>query len=126
MFSQNKIGRFSASLSLYVHGGGWISPRRLELLVAISRTNSITRSAKMIGMSYKGAWVAVEIMNNLAGVPLVMSWQGGRGGGGAKLTAAGQQLVVELNRLSALQTQLVQSVAVLDTRDEEETLDDIH
>lgn len=80
----------------------------------------------MIGMSYKGAWVAVEIMNNLAGVPLVMSWQGGRGGGGAKLTAAGQQLVVELNRLSALQTQLVQSVAVLDTRDEEETLDDIH
>ena len=80
----------------------------------------------MIGMSYKGAWVAVEIMNNMAGVPLVMSWQGGRGGGGAKLTAAGQQLVVELNRLSALQTQLVQSVAVLDTRDEEETLDDIH
>ena len=80
----------------------------------------------MIGMSYKGAWVAVEIMNNLAGVPLVMSWQGGRGGGGAKLTAAGQQLVVELNRLSVLQTQLVQSVAALDTRDEEETLDDIH
>jgi len=90
MPSQNKIGSFSASLSFYVHGDGWISPRKFELLAAISRTNSITRSAKMIGMSYKGAWVAVEIMNNLAGVPLVMFWQGGRGGGGAKLTATGQ------------------------------------
>lgn len=35
----------------------------------------------MIGMIYKGARVAVEIMNNLAGVLVVMSWQGGCSGG---------------------------------------------
>lgn len=44
----------------------------------------------------------------------------------AKLTATGQQLVVESSRLSALQTQLVQSVVALDTSNEKETLDDFH
>ncbi|WP_239797375.1 winged helix-turn-helix domain-containing protein [Candidatus Nitrotoga arctica] len=117
MPSQNKIGNFRASLSLCLNSGGWISPRRLELLAAIGRTNSISNGAKAVGMTYRGAWVAVEEMNSLAGVPLVKSWQGGHGGGGAELTEIGKQLVVELSRLSALQTQLFQSVAVLDEFD---------
>ncbi|MEO6422753.1 MAG: LysR family transcriptional regulator [Candidatus Nitrotoga sp.] len=120
MPSKNHIGSFNASLSLYVNGGGWISQRRLELLAAIGRTNSIARSAKLIGMSYRGAWVAVEAMNNLAGVPLVTSWRGGHGGGRAELTSVGRRLVDELDRRSALQTWLF---AVLD---EDETLNDIH
>ncbi|WP_173052777.1 winged helix-turn-helix domain-containing protein [Candidatus Nitrotoga sp. AM1P] len=114
---QNKIGNFRASLSLCLNSGGWISPRRLELLAAIGRTNSISNGAKAVGMTYRGAWVAVEEMNSLAGVPLVKSWQGGHRGGGAELTEVGQQLVVELSRLSALQTQLFQSVAVFNEFD---------
>ena len=43
-----------------------------------------------------------------------MSWQGGRGGGGAEWV----DLVVELTRLSALQTQLFAAL------DDEEALDD--
>ena len=112
MPSQSKIGNFRASLSLCLNNGGWISPRRLDLLAAIGRTNSISSGAKAIGMTYRGAWVAVEEMNSLAGVLLVKSWQGGHGGGGAELTEVGLQLVVELSQLSALQTQLFQSVAV--------------
>ena len=114
---QNKIRNFRASLSLFLNSGGWISPRRLELLAAIGRTNSISNGAKAVGMTYRGAWVAVEEMNNLAGVPLIKSWQEGHGGGGAELTEIGKQLVVELSCLSALQTQLFQSVAVFNEFD---------
>lgn len=104
--AKEPIGRFSASLSLDA-GGGRISGRRLDLLVEIGRNESINSAAKVIGMTYKAAWEAVEAMNNLAGVPLVAARQGGRGGGGAELTEAGKKLVAELGRLSALQAQFI-------------------
>jgi len=43
---------------------------RVGLLRAIAEHGSITQAAKAIGMSYKGAWDAVDAMNNLAGAPL--------------------------------------------------------
>ena len=45
---------------------------RIALLAAIGETGSITSAAKAVGMSYKGAWDAVDTMNNLAGEPLVV------------------------------------------------------
>lgn len=100
--SKTPVGNFSSSLSLDFDGCK-VSARRLELLVAISRANSINGAAKAVGMTYKGAWEAVEAMNNLAGIPLVVAWQGGRGGGRAELTEAGQRLVEEMGRITALQ-----------------------
>jgi molybdate transport system regulatory protein len=52
-------------------------------------------------MSYKGAWDAVEAMNNLAGAPLVERLAGGKGGGGTRLTARGTELVARFGRLEA-------------------------
>ena len=98
------IGNISSSLSLDFDGGK-VSARRLELLIAIGRENSINGAAKAVGMTYKGAWEAVEAMNNLAGVPLVTAWQGGRGGGRAELTDVGQRLVEEMARIATLQAQ---------------------
>jgi molybdate transport system regulatory protein len=112
-----KIGSFSAPLSLNFDGGG-VSARRLELLAAIGQENSINGAAKAVGMTYKGAWEAVEAMNNLAGVPLVTAWQGGRGGGRAELTEVGQRLVREMRRITALQTQFFAAL------DEDMILDD--
>ncbi len=84
-------------------GEGEISPRRLSLLQAIEATGSISQAAKQVGMTYKAAWDAVEAMNNLAGAPLVSSQHGGKGGGGATLTATGLQIVTMHERLSAMQ-----------------------
>jgi len=102
MQSTISVGNISPSLSLDFNGSK-VSARRLELLVAISRENSINGAAKSLGMTYKGAWEAVEAMNNLAGVPLVTAHQGGRGGGGAELTVAGLRLVEEMGRIAVLQ-----------------------
>lgn len=66
---------------------------RMDLLAAIAEHGSITAAAKAVGLSYKGAWDAIEAMNNLAGEPLLERLAGGKGGGGTSLTARGQQLV---------------------------------
>lgn len=90
--------------------GGDIGPRRLDLLQAIEITGSISQSAKKIGMTYKAAWDAVDIMNNLAGTPLVRCQHGGKGGGGATLTQTGSQIVRTYERLLALQAKWITSL----------------
>ena len=61
----------------------------------------------MVGITYKAAWDAVDVMNNLAGELLVSSQHGGRGGGGATLTEAGRRVVNDLANLQRLQAQLM-------------------
>ena len=66
---------------------------RVQLLGAIGECGSITQAAKLVKMSYKAAWDAIDAMNNLAGEPLVERLTGGKGGGGTRLTPRGRQLV---------------------------------
>jgi molybdate transport system regulatory protein len=66
---------------------------RIDLLVQIDECGSISQAAKQMGMGYKSAWDAVDAMNNAAGTLLVERAVGGRGGGGATLTAQGRKLI---------------------------------
>ena len=66
---------------------------RIALLAAIGETGSITSAAKAVGISYKGAWDAVDTMNNLAGEQLVVRLTGGKGGGGTTLTPRAVKLI---------------------------------
>lgn len=95
-------------------GVGEISPRRLLLLQAIDATGSISQAAKQVGITYKAAWDAVDAMNNLAGQPLVISQHGGKGGGGARLTNSGMQIIIMHERLSAMQAMWTASLAGVD------------
>lgn len=67
--------------------------KRMEILRLIGATGSISEAARRAGVSYKAAWQAVHTLTNLAGVALVDRAVGGAGGGGAQLTAAGEQLL---------------------------------
>lgn len=67
--------------------------RRVGLLAEIARVGSITQAAKAVGLSYRGAWNAIDEMNNLAGEPLLDRVVGGKGGGSTSLTPRGLQLV---------------------------------
>ncbi|MDD2502049.1 MAG: TOBE domain-containing protein [Geobacter sp.] len=66
---------------------------RITLLEKIDELGSITRAAKAVGISYKTAWETVNQINNLAAAPLVDRATGGKGGGGASLTAAGREVL---------------------------------
>lgn len=76
-------------------------PGRIALLREIRDHGTITHAARAMKMSYKGAWDAIEGMNNLAGEPLVKRAVGGRGGGSTRLTARGERLVENFERIDA-------------------------
>lgn len=87
---QQLQGRFwlAAGNGEYFAGKG-----RIELLRHIKETGSISKAAKVMGMSYKAAWDSVDTMNNLAGEVLVHRTSGGRHGGGSMLTDAGIKFI---------------------------------
>jgi len=78
-------------------GEPFLGHGRIELLSLIDETGSISSAARTMGMSYKGAWQAVDAMNNLADKPLVERMTGGKHGGGTRLTEEGYR-TVELYR----------------------------
>ncbi len=71
----------------------------MQLLEAIAAQGSITGGAKAVGLSYRGAWDAVQALNGLFARPLVEAQVGGRDGGVATVTAAGQALILAFRRI---------------------------
>ncbi len=67
-----------------------LGPGKADLLEAIDRTGSISAGARALGLSYRRAWDLVDTMNQCFKQPLVERVKGGKGGGGAKLTAEGR------------------------------------
>lgn len=84
---------FAAPLWLNKNRKAFLEKRRIELLEKIDEHGSISKAAKAAGMSYKGAWDAVNSMNNLATSPLTTNVTGGRTGGGTFLTEEGRRLI---------------------------------
>jgi molybdate transport system regulatory protein len=85
--------RIASALRLESSHGGIANPKWVALLASLENSPSITAAAKSAGLSYKGAWQAIDAMNNLAGQPVVTTAVGGKGGGGARLTPHGRELL---------------------------------
>lgn len=73
--------------------GAMIGPGKAELLEGIEATGSIAAAGRRMQMSYKRAWMLVEEMNAAFALPLVTSARGGQGGGGARLTEFGAEVL---------------------------------
>ena len=78
-----------------------IGEARVRLLEAIADKGSISAAAKVVGLSYKGAWDAVQALNNLSDSPLVSAQPGGASGGAATVTSAGELLISAFRRIEA-------------------------
>lgn len=85
--------RLSTTLSLRSGDRIWGTERRMALLAAIDTEGSITAAARKVGLSYKAAWDAVDIMNNASDRLLVERVTGGWRGGGANLTTHAKALL---------------------------------
>lgn len=73
--------------------GAFLGIGKIWLLENIQKTGSITNAAKEMKMAYRQAWQLVEEMNQRAESPLVEKLLGGKGGGGARLTEAGERAI---------------------------------
>nr|WP_320115903.1 TOBE domain-containing protein [uncultured Desulfuromonas sp.] len=71
----------------------FVGQDRIRLLEKIDQLGSMNKAAKSLGISYRSAWDAVNLINNLSDAPLVEKASGGKGGGGAYLTESGRDLV---------------------------------
>ncbi len=66
---------------------------RAVLLERISEHGSITKAARSMDMAYRRAWDMVNSMNRQAKEPFVEVVIGGKGGGGARVTKAGERAI---------------------------------
>jgi molybdate transport system regulatory protein len=73
--------------------GPFLGIGKIWLLENIQKTGSITNAAKEMKMAYRQAWQLVQEMNQRAETPLVEKLLGGKGGGGARLTEAGEKAI---------------------------------
>jgi len=73
--------------------GTFIGNGRAVLLERIMEHGSITKAAKSMDMAYRHAWDLVDSMNRQAKEPFVEVATGGKGGGGARVTKAGEQAI---------------------------------
>ena len=89
--------------------------KRLEILQLVGRHGSISQAARSAGVSYKAAWQAIHTLTNLAGEPLVDSSVGGAGGGGARLTPAGERLLAAADQLQAARRGVLARVNAADS-----------
>ncbi|MDQ2961914.1 MAG: winged helix-turn-helix domain-containing protein [Pseudomonadota bacterium] len=82
-----------------------VGPGKVDLLEAIASTGSITAAARLLGMSYRRAWLLVDTMNRCFKQPVVAAEAGGKRGGGTRLTASGAEAVRRYRRIEKLAAQ---------------------
>ncbi|HEV2336884.1 MAG TPA: LysR family transcriptional regulator [Stellaceae bacterium] len=86
-------------VSIVFESGARIGPGKARLLEFVRDTGSISAAARNMGMSYKRAWMLIDSMNQAFTEPLVAATPGGAGGGGAALTAFGEEVLERYCRI---------------------------
>lgn len=89
------------SIRLDFGASGRVGPGKIRLLELIDQLGSITQAGRNMGMSYRRAWLLIDDLNRLFCEPAVVTQMGGSGGGGASLTAFGQELVRRYRAIEA-------------------------
>lgn len=88
-------------LRLVLAPGIALGPGKADLLEGIEATGSIAAAGRGMGMSYKRAWMLVDVMNGDFKAPLVSTMKGGKGHGGAELTPIGQEVLALYRQMEA-------------------------
>lgn len=76
-----------------------VGPGKIGLLEAIRDAGSLSQGARDIGMSYRRAWLLVESLNESFREPVTVASQGGRAGGGMRVTRFGDTLIRNFREL---------------------------
>jgi molybdate transport system regulatory protein len=82
-----------ATFRIEIGPGRRLGPGKVRLLELVRETGSISAAARKMEMSYRRAWLLIEEANGLFGGALVESSTGGAGGGGARVTPLGAEVI---------------------------------
>jgi molybdate transport system regulatory protein len=79
-----------------------------EILAAIAKEHSISKAAETLSMSYRYVWNYLQKIQKVVEAPIVETYKGGKaGGGGAKLTALGESLIEEYQRVAGFMSEVL-------------------
>lgn len=112
---QNSTPDFLCSLSLHA-GHGYLDENRLRLLQEIRSHGTLSAAAEVLKISYKTAWSWLDAMDNAAEAPLVESVQGGAHGGTSRLTATGEQILLQYEDLCERHQRFMSTLSAEDPR----------
>jgi molybdate transport system regulatory protein len=88
-----------------------------EILKEIDKQQSLSRAAEKLGMSYRYVWNYVQKIHVALGQEVVETHKGGRtGGGGAKLTRIGKNLLAEYTRLEGCMSEFLSEADHLEVK----------
>jgi molybdate transport system regulatory protein len=88
-----KIAAVHVRIRVDFDSGASIGPGKVALLEQIAAHGSLSQAARVLGLSYRRAWLLLDDINHSFAEPVVVTATGGRRGGGAQLTPFGQELV---------------------------------
>jgi len=91
--------RLKLKAQLYCGDDIAMGPGKAALLEAIAAHRSISAAGRALGMSYRRAWLLVDVMNRCWQTPLVTTTTGGPRGGGAALTPLGKDILMHYRGL---------------------------
>ncbi|MFL1462517.1 winged helix-turn-helix domain-containing protein [Roseococcus sp. DSY-14] len=91
--SREKGARRALTLRLALGEGVALGPGKADLLAGIRDAGSIAAAGRQMGMSYQRAHDLVAALNADFREPLVATAMGGTGGGGARLTPLGEEVL---------------------------------
>lgn len=91
--------KLSFKIWLEYDGKPLIGKGGAQILEQIEKQQSISKAAKVLGMSYRYVWSYVRGIEKTLGQPVIETHRGGKAGGGAKLTVLGKELLKEYKRL---------------------------
>lgn len=76
-------------------------PGAYAILKAVHQSGSITKGAESLDMSYRYAWGVIRKIERKLGVKLVETFKGGStGGGGARITDYGLEIMETYHRIN--------------------------
>jgi molybdate transport system regulatory protein len=94
------------SIRLYCGAEIAMGPGKADLLDAIIAHGSISAAGRAMDMSYRRAWLLVDMMNRCWAEPLVSTVPGSAHGGGARVTALGETVLASYRALQGRAAEL--------------------
>lgn len=88
-----------------------------KILQGLADEKSISKAALKLGMSYRYVWNYIKKIESIIGEPVVETYKGGKhGGGGAKLTELGQDLLTEYRQLEDYLSEILSDAKNLEVK----------
>ncbi|KPF66771.1 ModE family transcriptional regulator [alpha proteobacterium AAP81b] len=104
-----QIGALKLKLQLVCGDSFALGPGKADLLEAIDREGSIAGAGRVLGMSYRRAWLLVDEMNRCFTARLVETLPGGGKARGARLSDLGRDVLAAYRELEAAAAALAET-----------------